>query len=301
MASIDYYNRPGESLESLLKKYHPDMYLIMEDVLESKRNFRFIYQQLLDILKWGFEINEIRKRPIHFKFFKEDTKIHTLEIRHLISNLILWQSFIEMDQVSILNENFIFDFTKYNINKLLDYIDNKILPYHEGDFQSKNKTVDEICYHITAISNAFCLLMGMGMSIYDIIKTEEQCPEITDIIFGQIDTSMQPSEIEAELIRRTNRLIELFTQHECELKPLFLSGNNISKAQFKEILVKIGFKSNINGQTIPVLIDANILVTGINKPSYMYIDALSGRKALLMSKIQISYRSVFPDYKEYIL
>jgi hypothetical protein len=285
---IEYYGLPENSLESLLEKYHPNMYLILEDVLESKRTFRFVYQQLLDILKWGFEIKEIRTRPIHFKFFKEDEKIHTLQIRHFISNMILWQSFIEMDQVDILNEKFIFDFSKYNINSLVDYIDNLILPYHEGDFASKNKTVDEICYNVTAISNAFCLLMGMGISIYDIIQVEKQCPEITEIIFGEIDNSLQPNEIEMELMRRTNRLMELFTQYESDLKPLFLSGNNISSAQFKEIAVKIGFKSNINGQTIPVLIDANLLTTGINKPSYLYIDALSGRKALLMSKLSIS-------------
>ena len=83
----------------------------------------------------------------------------------------------------------------------MDYINNKILPYHE--FTSKNKLVDDICYNITAIANAFCLLMGMGISIYDIRQIEKRNPEMTGLIHGSIDPTAQPVEIEADLERRT--------------------------------------------------------------------------------------------------
>lgn len=292
---IDYYNKPQKSLESLLETYHPNLFLILDDVLASNRSIRFIYQDLLDILKWGFEIKEIRTRPIHFKIHKEDKKIHTLELRHFLSNLILWTAFVDMECPEILDESFIFDFNKFNINDIMTYMNEKILPNHEGDFANKNKTIDEICYHMTAISNAFSLLMGMGISIYDIIQTEKRNPEMTELIFGSIDQNLQPVEIEEELNRRTKRLIELFVQDvgNNDLKPLFLSGKNLSEGQFKEIIVKIGLKADINGHTIPTVIDANFLVTGLNKPSYIYINNLSGRKSLILTKTQMGTPGAF--------
>lgn len=292
---IDYYSKPKESLEFLLDRYSLDTVVNIEELLNNPAVFKIVYQNLIDILKWGFEIEEIRKRPIHYTFKKDSNKIYEMEIRHFISNMILWRAFMDMDSPELVNEEFVFDFTKFNINDIAKYIDDKILPYHMGDFASKNKTIDEICYHITAISNAFCLLIGMSISIYDIIQAEKRIPEISDILFGEIDPTLQSVEIEEELNKRTKRLIELFSKDKVynSFKPLFLSGKNLSEGQFKEMLVKIGFKSDINGNTIPILIDANLFITGLKKPSYVYINGLSGRKALILTKNAISTPGAF--------
>ena len=233
--NIDYYSKPEESLESLLDKYSLDMYLIMDDVLSDFKGYEMIYQNLIDIMKWGFEIEEIRHRPIHFKFRKKDKKMYELPMNNFISNLIVWYPFIEMDQVDALDESFIFDFSHYTMNDIVSYLDDKVFPLYEGDFHSKNKICDEVFHNIRAIANAFCLLMGMSVSMYDIMKAEEQSPEISEIIFGKIDPNLQPMEIEQELDRRASRLIELFSQIDCDLKPLLVSGKNVSKGQFKEI------------------------------------------------------------------
>lgn len=291
---IDYYNKPEKSLEELLEKYD-GIFLIMDDVLSSKRSYRIIYQDILDIFKWGFEVDEIRKKEISFKFREDDKKMYTMQMRHLLSNLVLWYSFVEMDNVELLDETYIYDFNEFNMGTLILYIDNRILPLHEGDFISKNKIVDEISYNITAISNAFSLLMGMGISIYDIIQIEKRNPEMAGLMFDDIDHDLQPIEIEEILNNRTKKIIDIICKDTefNDLKPLFLSGKNISEAQFREIIVKIGMKADINGNTIPMVIDANFLVTGLNKPSYVYINALSGRKALIMAKTQMSTPGAF--------
>lgn len=292
---INYYDKPGESLEGLLTKYAPPITILVEELTSSPIGFRYVYQDLLDILKWAFEVKKIRTKKIQFVFHKDDKKVHTMQIRHFLSNMILWQAFIEMDCQNILDASYIFDFEHFNIDEISAYIDDKILPNHKGDFASRNKTVDEICYHITAISNAFCLLMGMSISIYDIQEAEKRNPEMSEIIFGGIDPALQPVEVEEELNRRTKKLIAIFSEDKMmnSLKPLFLSGKNLSNDQFKEMLVKIGLKSDINGNTIPVTIDANLMITGLNKPSYAYINSLSGRKALILTKTAISSPGAF--------
>lgn len=290
---IDYKNKPTESLESLLDKYNNSMYLIMDDVLSSPKSYSLVYQQLIDIMKWGFEIEEIRKRKIHYKFHTEDTVIREMQLNHFISHMIIWYAFMDMDRVDALDETFLYDFTHFKMKDIVDMLDERILPLSEGDFHSKNKIVDEIFYNITAVANAFCLLMGMSISMYDIMQAEKACPEISEIIFGKIDPSLQPIEIEEELNRRTDRLMELFSEVDCDLKPLLVSGKNISKGQFREMFVKIALKSDINGNTIPMLIDANLVVDGLTKPSYQYIEAGSARKSLIMTKQKMGEPGAF--------
>ena len=291
---IDFNNKPEESLEVLLDKYKLDIYLIIEDILSDHKGYQLVLQQLIDIMKWGFEIEQVRHRPIHFKFHADDKKMHELPLNNFISNLVLWYAFMEMDRVDAIDETFIVDFSQPNtIKMVVSYLDDKVFPLYEGDFYSKNKICDEVFHNIRAIANAFCLLMGMSISMYDIWQAEKTNPEITEIIFGSIDSSLQPIEIEKELDRRTDRLIELFTQIDCDLKPLFVSGKNMSKGQTKEMFVIIGMKSDINGNTIPLLLNTNLVVGGLSKPSYQYIEAGSARKSLIMTKQKMGEPGAF--------
>lgn len=288
---IDYEGHPKRPLTELLTTYR-DHYLILDDVLATEDSYTEIYQDILDLMKYGFEYKNIREFPIRFIIHTDDPHdkkhIHTLQARHFLSNMILWYAFVDMESTEVMDESYIVDWTGKSIQFIADFIDNKILPYHTGDFHSKNKVVDEICYHITAISNAFCLLMGYSISCYDIMKAEEELPEIHNIIYGDLDVNMQPKEMEEELDRRAKRLIELFGQANSDLRPLLLSGKNISEGQFKEIFLRIAFKGDFDNRTMPGFIDANIMRTGINKPSYYYKIAVAGRRALLNTKLSMS-------------
>lgn len=291
---IDYNNPPKRSLEELLLIFNEKTFLIMDDALSSNRVFKVTFQNLLDILKHGFEKEEIRKRPMKFKFHKDDRKIYEMEIRHLLSNLILWKPFIDIDKVELLNESYIYDFTQFNINTLIDYINTKILPVHDGDFASKNEAVDEIGYMITAIAHAFCPLFGVSISIHNLIAFEKRCPEVGQIIRQDIPTDLQLHEVEDLLNVQTNRLIHLIEQDPYnDLRPLFLAGKNVSAMQFREFMIHIGYKPDINGNTIPIFIQDNFLITGLTKPSSLYINASGGRKALIMTKLAMGTPGYF--------
>lgn len=284
--NIDFINKPKENLETLLEKYNPNkMYLVIEDVLSDPRGYALVLQQLIDIMKWGFEITEIRKRPIKFIFHPGEEEILSLQLNNFISNLIIWYGFMDIERPDLLDKNHIIDFSQPNtIEIIIKYIENEIFPYFEGDFHSKNKLCDEIFHNIRATSKAFSKLMGMSISIYDIWRASKITPEINDIMFGKIDPNLQPTEIEEELNRRTDRLVELFKQTDCDLKPLLMAGGGLSKGQLREMFVKIGLKSDIYGNTIPYLIDANLVVDGLVNPADQYIQAGSGRKALILQK-----------------
>ena len=298
---IDYQGTPTHSLEELLDMFKLDSYLILDEVFSSKKNYQALYQGILDILKLGFEKDEIRHRPIMFKFHHTDKEVHQLKMTNFLSNLILWYPFMEMGKEDILDESYIFDFAQFNQNSLLDYMNNKILPNHTGTFSEKNACIDEICYNMIAVSNTFCLLIGMTLSMRDFMDVEARNPEMTELMFADIDTTKQPNEIEQELAERTDRLIDIFVKDTVmnDLKPMFLSGKNLSRDQFKEIAVRIGFKADKDGHTIAIPLNTNYLIGGLNKPSSIYINAISGRKALAVVKTQMGTPGAFSKKLNY--
>jgi hypothetical protein len=289
---IDFFGPPKKPWEVLDRSYSRNkVVLVIEDILESKSTYNHIFQDMLDIFKYKFEIEEERKRIIHYKFHKEDKEIREIELRHLMCNLIFWKSLIDIDKVELLDESFLFDFSNFNADTLIDYIDNVLLPINDSDFRSQNAMVDDIYYAIVSISHAFCLLMGMGMSLYSIIDLEKRIPEVHNIMYDNLDDSLSPKEIETELAQRTDKLIDYIVKDDQynDLKPLFASKSGLKKGQFKEVMVKIGLKANIDGATIPILINNNFLVNGLDKPSYVYINITSGRKALINVKSGMGY------------
>lgn len=299
--SIDYDGHPKESFETLMERYK-GVYFFLDDILSSKESLERTYQDLLDILKYKFEEKEVRTMPIYFYIHHGDEKddpkkkkVHKLQIRHFLSNLILWYAFTECDCIEILDDSFIFNFKNASLNDITNYIDDMILPnISDIDYHTQSRIVDEITHHMTAISKAFSPIFGLGVSVYSIIQADKRNPRIGELMHQKLDPNLQPVEIEEELNKRTKELIDLFVADEDnDLKPLFQSGNNLSTGQFKEIAIMIGLKSDINGNTVPHLIDKNILVDGLCTPSAYYLDAMSGRKSLIMSKTKMGEPGAF--------
>lgn len=289
ITDIDYDHHPLKELGELLDMYGPNTVLVLDDVLANVRNWSIIYQDILDIMKYGFERDEIRKRKIRFKFHEEDEKVYSLQLNHFHSNMILWKAFVIIDAIDILDESFVFDFRLKKINDIAEYINEKIIDECEVDFHTMNKVVDEIWYHVTAIARAFCLLMGMSASIYDIYRSANMVPEIDDLLHTTLPQDIQPVDAEKILTAKTDRLMELMSEVEgSDFRPLLLAGKNINSNQLKEIAIMLGFKADANGHTISTLMDSNIMVTGIHKPSHYYIVAQSGRKAMMLTKIAIT-------------
>lgn len=292
---IDFEKHPSKSEAALLKAYPEDILLIVEDILQSRKHFEFVFQDLIDLMKYRFEDAAIRKRKIYYKFKKTDSEIREMQLNHFISNLIFWKPMMTVDKVELLDESWIFDFTEFNSKTLSDYINTKILPNYDMDFNAQNAMVEQLYHYIISIAHAFCLLMGMSISLYDLHQLELRDPEVSHLMRDEIDTSLEPHEIEEELNRRNKRLIEKLRTDPIgnDYKPFFASGTGLKDAQFREYLISIGFKADINGNTIPILIKNNFLHHGLIKPSYFYINALSGRKALILSKLSMGQPGAF--------
>ena len=284
---INYGGPPTLGFEELMELYSPKVLLILDEVLSSKETWTVVYQNIWDIMKYGFERKEIRESIIHFKIHTDDEKVHSLQLRHFLSNMILWYAFMNTDTVDIMDESFIFNFNRKNIDRVNDYIDEKIIANIDESSDMLALSINEIVYHITAIAKYASIMAGPGLSVYNIYKTAQEFPEMEEIMFNKPPASLQPNEMEAELTNRSNRLIEIIKQSKCDLAPIFNAGSIMSKGQFQEILVMIGYKSDINGHVIPYPIMSNIFCDGLVTPADFLINSMAARKSLIFQKLMM--------------
>lgn len=297
MLTIDYKGHPKKPFKQLIKEYSTSV-LVLDDVLLDDDTYSAIYQDMLDLLKYGLEYKQVREFPINFVFHPEQlesndkkkapTTIYTLQCRHFLSNMVIWYAYMKMERTDLLDESRIVDWKDKSVQDIGDIIDNQIIPAYDGDFHALNAIIDEIIFHIRAISDTFCLIFGYSASIWDIWQAEKANPEIHDLMYGEFDSTRQAKEIEDDLNDMTMRLIRAFGESDSDLKPLIKSGKNLTPAQVKEIFLHVGYKADISSRTIPWFIESNLLRTGINTPAGFYTGAAGGRKALMDMKLSMS-------------
>lgn len=291
MINIDYSGHPKKPFRQLVKEYNKAC-LILEDVLADDETYSYIYQDILDILKYGVEHKEIREMPISFVIHANDSRnvddlLH-LQCRHFLSNMVLWYAFMKMEKTDIMDKDCIMNWIGKDIKVVPQYLDAKALPFNDGGYHTANAIVDEVVYHIRAISTAFGMIFGYSASVWDIIQAEKNDPIIHSLIYDPIDTTLQPKEIDDIMRERNKALMVRFGNSDSDLRPLLKSGKNLSEKQFREIFLRIGFKADISNRTIPYFIDNNFLITGLDTPASLYVNTASGRGSLMNTKLSMS-------------
>lgn len=112
---IDYNGHPKHELDELLKKYSARI-INMTEVLDDSELYAETFQDILDIMKWKFEDEKIRKRTCSIKFDSDPKDIVEIQLRHLLTNMILWYGFVRADAAEIVDKSFIIDFTDPSID-----------------------------------------------------------------------------------------------------------------------------------------------------------------------------------------
>jgi predicted NAD-dependent protein-ADP-ribosyltransferase YbiA (DUF1768 family) len=95
---------------------------------------------------------------------------------------------------------------------------------------------------------------------------------------------MQPKEIEDFAFKRRKRLIQILSETDTGFAPLLNSKEGFKEGQLQELMVTEANKPDLLGNTMPVPIDTNIMIKGLDKPSHYLLDSKGGRKALIFNK-----------------
>lgn len=262
----------------------------LDEILRDINAWHDFYQCCIYYMMYGVSDETMRYRTvIIYRSTDKSFKPMEIAVIKLTFNMILFYALVKLDSTDIISNDMIV-IKPYSLtaNYIRDYI-NKYVVYADGVSKyDKCKIIDDTCYHFVSLANAFDDIIGIGLSIrtfYDVMKRE---PELREALREPIDSTMQPKEIEEAIASHVKKIANALSESNNEIQTLFKSGNIISNGQVGEVSVAVGFKSDLDDNTIPVPSMNNIMITGLTNPSDKYIDSVGGRKAAINSKLGIS-------------
>lgn len=282
-----------QEVQDIISSYDNLCY-IMENEMSDRKKYKKFIINIFYQLREGFEIKELRECPVHFRF-KEDGYIYTLQLRHFLTNIIFWEPLIALDSVDHLDETFIIDPKKISAGYIKSYIDQKIIIPFRNKISNKklNMIIHDLIFNLSRISTDFNPILGMSISIESFIDVANKNERFNEILHTKVDPSWQPNEIEEYLHNLMREEIEILKKEENDLKPMLNAGAGIKDKQLFEFSGNIGLKPNISGETIPIPINSNLVVGGLNTVSGYFIDSLGGRKSLIMNKSKMGESGAF--------
>lgn len=268
------------------------IFTVQDMLLVDEESYSMYFKKFYTYMKQGFEQKEVRTYPVKFKFTSNDAElVRSMQIRHLIINMIFWHPFLRMDRVTELNSAHIVDCSHLTGSYINDWVNTYIIDPYRKMYSNKkmNRMIAELFEKLAKISNDFNDIMGMSINMKSFIDLSNECEEFDDLIRTKLDPNMQPRDIEIFQHEKMNQLIHIMKTHKNCLQPMLLSGVGIKDKQLSEFACTGGLKPDVNGNTIPIPITSNFLIHGLNTVSNYYIDSQAGRKSIILNKTSINY------------
>lgn len=268
-----------------------DLVYDLDEILASKKNWCAMYQHCVWFMMLGISDEELRYRCVTIVRSSVDYfKPMTIPVLKLAVNLIMLYPFVTLDLPRDVTNDLIltepYGFSQSYIKK---YVNEVICDVDDISKAEKSYVMDEMFFHISRISFTFDDIVGIGISVrtfYDIDKQSNG--KLNEILHDKIDPNLQPKEIESSIAEHVNGIVDVIKNTESDIVTMIESDNLMSKSQFGEVMVAVGFKADLDGKTIAVPAMNNFLLTGIDNAIDKYIDSVGGRKAGINGKIGMS-------------
>jgi len=295
-----------------LAEYLKPLYII-DNYLKDDDEYTIFMAKIANLMRGSYQIRQCREYPIKFKFRKNDKKEHTLQFRHFFINMILWEPFIEINELEVLDESFILDCEK-DIPNIGDYIDYKMIQILR-DYHVKptviNYSVSKVLYNLRTISIDFSLILGLNFTLKDFIDKYNNNPRMKELMECTFDKELQPYEVEQILNGYEKELLQIFmSDKKSPIGVILRSGQGIKHKQLVEFTIAQAYNPTITGDTIPIAIENSTMIRGANTPAYYYISAIASRKSLVMNKkvidilvttySNVCFKNLFNCWKFYI-
>jgi hypothetical protein len=262
----------------------------LDEILKNLKSWKDFYQCCVYYMMYGVSDEVMRYRTvIIYRSTDPNFKPMCISVIKLACNMVLFYALVKLDCTDIIsNDMIVIKPYALTANYIQSFI-NKYIIYADGvNKYDKCKIIDDICFHYVSLAKAFGDIIGIGLSIrtfYDVMKRSD---DLRDAFNAQIDPTKQPKEIEEAITAQVKKIAGALSESNNEIQTLFRSGSIITPGQVGEVSVAVGFKSDLDNNTIPIACMNNIMITGLTNPSDKYIDSVGGRKAAINSKLGIS-------------
>lgn len=257
--------------------------ILISEVMKNKKSWKKEFNSIYDYFKRSIgEDNQCFKDIVKLRL--EDGSLVKMGLNNYLSNLMMWYPSIKFNIPITVDK--VFDTSCIKAGNISDYINKVYVRPMRGKVPLKdlNTQCASIIEHAKMIVEDFGDIMGLGYSIITLNNLRKKDKEIDDIFHTEIPEGLQPSEIEEFGLEQRNKLLDKFKTYDTVFKPLLNSGAGFKEGQFQELLAVVGNKPDLEGNTMPVPINTNIGIKGLNTPGHYLLDAKGGRKALVFNK-----------------
>lgn len=269
------------------------VFSVHDQLMVDKESYKMYFNKFYTYMKQGFERKEVRTHPIKFRFTSNEAEpVKTMEIRHMIVNMIYWYAFIMMKNTEELNSSHIMDCYHLTGSYIDNWINTYIIDPYRKLFSNKkmNHILEKIIDKSKKISEDFNVIMAMSMDMESFIKLANKNPKYNASIHTKLDAAMQPTEIESIQHTLTDETIDIIkNEPEHCLYPELHAGVGIKPKQLAEFSITGGLKPNVEGDTIPVPINTNFVYGGLKTVTDYYVDAQAGRKSVILNKTSMNF------------
>ena len=282
-------------------EYLNNKIFVVQEICQTKKSHKQCLKKLYLYMKQGFEREEVRRHPLHFKFTTDVSEpIEEMQVRHFIINLMLWSAFIRYDRVHELNRSQIYDCTNITEDSLIGYINEHLIRPYQAiiDNTEISKALDDCIHHLSKIYIDFALMMGLTMDMETFIDLRNTYPRFEALINTKPKEGMQPKEIEEMIDTNLQEYLDIIIRQDTKnnLRPFVVTGVGVNRGQLAQFSIMDGLKPDIEGNVTPIPIDSNFINGGLNSISNFYIDGQAGSKPLILNKTVMGKSGYF-SYK----
>lgn len=276
-----------------LKEYVQPIYII-NDYQTTYDIYEKFLRSIRNITCACFVRKKCREYPIKYKFYRDEKETHTMQLRHFLYHCYLWYPFCELSDIKVLDLSFVLE-AKDTMN-LDDYINEKIircLRSYNVKQRIINKNISMVNKLIRSISLDFSDLMNLTFSDVTFFEMWDN-PEYRELMQYTSPEGAQPIEIERKLGEYEDRLISLLRADKNNpIGEIIRAGTGLKHKQLVEMLIALAMKPTLDGEVMAYSIDNSSVIGGLDRASYMYIDATAARIPLIMNATKMGDAGYF--------
>lgn len=255
----------------------------IQEVMRTKKTWKKEFNSLYDYFKESIgEDNECFEKTVDLRLM--DGSLVRMGLNNYLSNLIMWRPSIKFKIPITLD--MIFETSNIRSNNISDYINTRYVRPMRCSVDLKTLNIEPaiIIEHAKKIVEDFGLIMGLSYNMKTISDLRDEYEELDEIFNSNIPEGLQPIEIEEYGVKQRKKLISILEKSNTSFKPFLRSGAAFKDGQFQELLATVCNKPDLEGNTMPVPINTNLGIKGLDTPGHYLLDAKGGRKALVFNK-----------------
>ena len=241
------------------------------------------------------EIPECVSYKIKFKFYPDRDEIYELSMPKLLLNMNSWRPLIELNsiqkyyrnQIEVMDESFIVGIMMSNSLRLgLESKVAQVLDDYGIHFDRISELIEVVIERYQEASIEFAMIDQHSIMTFESVflndyKNSEKIHELNNLV---IDQSLQTSEVEDLLKKKTNELLFEMGKTKNPIWYVSKAGNHIKQKQIQELYISFGQIPDVSGNVIPYTMQGNGFSTGYVDPTTYYIAATGARLSSIMNK-----------------